>query len=1184
MEISFRCPACQSKLAIDASAAGQEVRCPACNTSVTVPQARLGPGVTIGGFKIDRLIGTGGMGEVYLARQLSMDRMVALKILAGHARSEEDKQRFIQEVRTLARLEHPNIVTAHEAGEDGGYLYLAMSYVNGEALDRRLAAHGRIPEREALKIVRKIARALEYAWTEHRLLHRDIKPGNILVDAHGEPKLADLGLAHSVQTAGAVDAKPRVAGTPNYMSPEQAEGRDDLDCRSDIYALGATLYHMLTGQLPYAADTQEETLRRKFEEPLPDPRSLNPQISANVVALLGGMLARDRAERYSTWKELLTDMDRCLAGKPPVHSALPAEPTNRLRLTAAELSALRDSGAQRRRRTPGETAAMIAITVVALLIVAAFASFVVRHVHSPLTPPVAPSTPAPPLEERPQKMDALESQYKELIAQQERHAASPKEGLQIWNAFHREAEGTEFAKLAMTQIAALRKRMTEEIRRAVEELRQSVTPLVEAGDFDGARRLLEEYDGPWARETEAARKQEIERIRKLEEEAEARRAQAAQDTMERAHREAARQLVRLNPAAALAAFDEGCREAQMDPSAPELVAFRNILLAAQRMRELVLDAFRVDAGRTIEIQFNGGSEHWEITGVNGSAVAARRKVGGGYVERSFSYAELAPSEKFRRLERVPSPANRILQALLLIEANNLPMARKQLEAVASDEVARRMLMALDTELQAAAESTAQRALATLLRRLNIPEGLPPTEIAARIRRTAFPAADLANIRAAAAEFRRIHGTTRHAAEMEDVLRAIEKVNTYPREVEPAVLDRAREGLRRANPSLTAPPDALLRPVPDGLELVLDGAAGPQVTSLAPLAGLPLVRVTATAPGWRDLSVLRGLPIQELELRGARLETYDGLRALPLRRLALIRCAIDSLTIVSGLQIESLDVSENRISNLAPLAGMPLKRLAVRQNSHLASLRPLTGMALEELALDGCARVDDLKPLRGMPLTKLSIADTAVTDLSPLSDSPIESLNIAACPGVKDLTPLKALPLKELNISGNPMASLAPLAGLRLQSLIANGLQEVNSLSPLRGMPLETLSVRACAVDDLSPLRGAPLRHLTIGRTRVVDLSPLADLPLTYLDLAGALHVRDLALLARCRTLTSLVVPSESSRWRAAVSTIPSLKYVGYSAENLMPIEEFFRAEPPASRGPTPVPDPPAGERPPSPGR
>jgi serine/threonine protein kinase len=164
-------------------------------------------------------------------------------------------------VRTLARLEHPNIVTAHEAGDDGGHLYLAMGYVNGEAMDRRLASQVRIAEREALKIVRKVGKALEYAWSEHRLLHRDIKPGNILIDAHGEPKLVDLGLAHSVQAAdGGPSEKPRAAGTPNYMSPEQAEGRDDLDCRSDIYALGRHALSHADRPAPLRRRTPDETL------------------------------------------------------------------------------------------------------------------------------------------------------------------------------------------------------------------------------------------------------------------------------------------------------------------------------------------------------------------------------------------------------------------------------------------------------------------------------------------------------------------------------------------------------------------------------------------------------------------------------------------------------------------------------------------------------------------------------------------------------------------------------------------------------------------------------------------------------------------------------------------------------------------------------------------------------------
>lgn len=1157
-------------MAIDASAAGQSVACPQCGATVTVPQARLGPGVTVGGFKIERLIGTGGMGEVYLARQLSMDRMVALKIMAGHLRSAEDKERFIQEVRTLARLEHPNIVTAHEAGEDAGYLYLAMSYVNGEALDRRLASHGWIPEREGLKIIRKIARALEYAWSEHRLLHRDVKPGNILVDAHGEPKLADLGLAHTVRSAADREAKPRIAGTPNYMSPEQAEGRDDLDCRSDIYALGATLYHMLTGQLPYAAESPEETLRRKFEEPLPDPRSFNPHISAAVVALLSGMLAHDRAERYSTWKDLLADLDRALAGKPPVRSAMPAEPTNKVRLTAAELQALREGAAQSRRQSPRDTILLAIVGVLAVGVVAVFVHFVSRHVTAPSAPP--PASAPPPVDETAQRLGQLEARYRQLKSDDETAAGSLRERLSRWLEFAREAQGTEFARLAQTRAQDLRHRIQEEISRAFAELKQSVAPQVEAGAFDAACQRLEGYDGPWAAETRTQRTQEIARIRKLKEEAEARQAEAARDALELGLQEAARLLLRQNPAGALAAFDNACRQANVDPMAPERAGFRNILLAAQRMRDLIIEAFRADAGRNIEIQLLNGPETWEVTAVNGGAIQARRKVGGGYVERTIQYSELALAERFRRLERVPAPANRILQALLLLEAGHSAAARKQLEMVATDDVARRMLTLLDAEQKAAAEEAAQTTLAAMLRRMNVPEGLSTAEVASRIRRTAFAPAEVTFLRAAAAEFRRTHGGTAVAAGAADLVAAIEKVNTFPRELDPAEMERARENLRRANPDLTVPAESILRAVPDGLEVVLEGAAGSQVTTLAPLTGLPIIRFVAVAPAWRDLSPLRGLPIEELELRGARLDSVDAIRTLPLRRLTLIRCGIEHLNAISGMALESLDVSENRLSTLSSLTGMQLKRLSIRRNPQIASLRPLSGMPLEELRLDGCNKLEDLKPLRGMPLKRLSMEGTAVADLSPLADLPIESIDVSGCRHLTDLGLLASLPLVEARLNELNLADLSVVKGRRLRLLAVADNRELASLEPLKGMPLEELHINGTAVTDLSPLAGLPLRRLVMARTRVAELGALASLPLTYLDLAGCVFARDLSVLANCHTLTTLVLPQDRPVWRAAVAGLPSLRYVGFSPDALVPVAKFDRLAPP-SKPPPPRPPP-----------
>jgi len=316
MLITFHCAECQTKLEIAADAAGNDVECPKCGTTLTVPRKGVGPGSTVGGFRIEQLLGKGGMGEVYLARQLSMDRNVALKILSVHLTAQkEEVDRFMQEVHTAALLEHPNIVTAFEAGEDGGIYYLAMAYVKGQPLSDLLTGGSVLAERDALGITRKIAQALAYSWNKHRLLHRDIKPSNIMVDEEGDPKLTDMGIAKSLNAATGMTTTGTVMGTPNYMSPEQAEDAAELDFRSDMYSLGATLYHMLTGNTPFEGSSMMDTFRKQATEPLPDPRAVNPEITDGCMQVLQIMLAGEPAQRHRSWEELVADIDRVLAGR-----------------------------------------------------------------------------------------------------------------------------------------------------------------------------------------------------------------------------------------------------------------------------------------------------------------------------------------------------------------------------------------------------------------------------------------------------------------------------------------------------------------------------------------------------------------------------------------------------------------------------------------------------------------------------------------------------------------------------------------------------------------------------------------------------------------------------------------------------------------------------------------------------
>lgn len=318
MQITFTCPNCQTNLEIAADNMGTDIECPSCGVAVSVPNQEPGPGTTLGGFYLKSLIGVGGMGNVFLATQLSMDRDVALKVLsAAVTRYPEDLERFMNEVRMTAKLEHPNIVSAYEAGEDNGYYYMAIAYVNGLPLDQRInnSKNHRLEEKESLQLIKKIALALAYAWNEHGMLHRDVKPENILLDTNGQPKLADFGLSRSHDKSKRITSRGTIMGTPNYMSPEQMDDLASADKRSDIYSLGATLYQMLTGKIPFDGQNILKTFKMISSDSLADPRKYNTSISLQCIKLLEKMLAREPEDRYQTWKDVLSDINLILHNK-----------------------------------------------------------------------------------------------------------------------------------------------------------------------------------------------------------------------------------------------------------------------------------------------------------------------------------------------------------------------------------------------------------------------------------------------------------------------------------------------------------------------------------------------------------------------------------------------------------------------------------------------------------------------------------------------------------------------------------------------------------------------------------------------------------------------------------------------------------------------------------------------------
>ena len=340
-----------------------------------------GDALRIGNYEIIGKIGDGGLGTVYKARQISMSRDVALKVL--HKKwlgDEEFKKRFLLEARLAGRLSHQNLIQVYDVGRDRGVYYFSMEFIDGETVEDMIDRVGPLETNVAIDIVVQIMHAINYI-KQWDIVHRDIKPGNMMMTRKGQVKLGDFGFVKS-KLDPVISTEGEVLGTPDYISPEQAMGADDIDWRSDQYSLGCSLYHMLTGKPPYEG-SGSSVMRQHIKAELPDPRTINNKIAEPVMNLLERMVAKNPADRFQDALHLIEDLELVKIGQSPSSARLETGKSTILRAykieqtrverAKSEIELLRDE--VRRMRTY----MLISCIVAATLLIVAVLEFLLRR-------------------------------------------------------------------------------------------------------------------------------------------------------------------------------------------------------------------------------------------------------------------------------------------------------------------------------------------------------------------------------------------------------------------------------------------------------------------------------------------------------------------------------------------------------------------------------------------------------------------------------------------------------------------------------------------------------------------------------------------------------------------------------------------------------------------------------------
>ncbi|MFC1461919.1 serine/threonine protein kinase, partial [Verrucomicrobiota bacterium] len=619
-----------------------------------------------------------------------------------------DVKMFQSEAQSAARLKHPGIVQVHDANFEEGIYYFVMEFVAGYTVGDWLRRSSSLPEKDALLIADAVADALQYAWGNGGIIHCDIKPDNIIIDSDGTVKVADLGLARTINTMAAQsDSYTMSSGTPPFMPPEQITGERDIDCRSDIYSLGATIYHLVTGKMLFAGNPPDEIMNMQLTSSAPDPLDVTPDVSAELSWMIEKMLAKDKTHRHSDWGAVRVDIQRVMEGILPV-AALPDNAASTTRRSArrtkiAYRRAERTQKQKTKRKWPiAATAGMVAIALIGFLVwksskkrpgqigPAPIESAAGELVEAVSQGP-AETDHKPPAEGNPREMYEFArnwvvknpGKYEEAIAQ--------------FKTVVEQTKGTEYSLMAQDDIRRLTGQAN--IEKVLKHLAQQAAPFAERKDFVKAAQVYETYSGNLASETETRRMWVAAKLRERHGQAERKKERAIRGQREleeraiRTQRELVEKrmaevvdavvskLIAGNVGDALAVVGLAMEDKKLAGNEDKLIAIKKLLGDVEGIDKRILDSFAAQKGKRITIRLTGGTRTAVVVDVKGNTVICRQQTrtrGGGVVSSSlrFGIKDLAPAEKFRRMGSDDRPDVALIKGLTAFRFGDHVLARR----------------------------------------------------------------------------------------------------------------------------------------------------------------------------------------------------------------------------------------------------------------------------------------------------------------------------------------------------------------------------------------------------------------------------------------------------------------------------------------------------------------------------